>query len=44
MRTARLQCKGWLVALIGVLVEVSVAMDLPPHPRLLLNRGGIAHR
>lgn len=41
MRMTKLRCKGWLVVLMGVWVEVSAAMDLPPHPRLLLNRDGI---
>jgi len=30
------------VAFIGVLAEAGVAMDLPPHPRLLLNSEGVA--
>ncbi|MFA0751090.1 MAG: hypothetical protein SLRJCFUN_001493 [Candidatus Fervidibacter sp.] len=42
MRMAKLLRKAWLMMLMGIWLEVSVAMDLPPHPRLLLNRDGIA--
>ncbi len=42
MRWSRQWRSGWLAILVGVLLEVSIAMDLPPHPRLLLSRDGIA--